>query len=154
MTKRKGHNFNPYFKSRQNLCSQHVANVFKSDTAVAGFITSSDSTIVEGSVDRTTLDESEVTTGVIEFKKVKFLIDQTLAEMLCTLTDCALEQLKKGKQIKKVIVYRLAVNYQLKKSKVYKLTLNYVSNSSDVWRLRDEVTLCKGINFMVAALKY
>jgi len=33
------------------------------------------------------------------------MINKTLAEMLWTLTDCALEQLKNGRELKKVIVY-------------------------------------------------
>lgn len=156
MTKRKAQNFSQYSKSRQDLCIQHIDNAFKNDEVVAGHITSSDSTFVESSLDISTspmLEEGDVITGVIEFKKATFAVDQTLAEMLCTLTDCALEQLKQGRQLKKAIVYGLAINYTSRKTEVFKMVLDFMSKSCDVQKLKDEVTMCEGINFMVSALK-
>ena len=46
-----------------------------------------------------------------------------LAEMTYTLTDCCVDQLKNSKQIKKAIVYGLAVNYSSKKAEVLKIRL-------------------------------
>ena len=98
---------------------------------ISGVITSSDS--VEGSMELETSTsespiatiEGDVITGMIEFKRVTFETDQVLAEMLCTLTDCSLEQLKDGKLLKKAMIYGLSINYKVKRAEVFKVTLKF-----------------------------
>lgn len=51
MTKRNAQNFSPYSKLRRHdLCIQHVANAFKDDAVIAGFVTTSDVTLVEADI--------------------------------------------------------------------------------------------------------
>ena len=95
MTTRKGQSFNPYSRSKQDLCIQHNVKCFKKDEVVTGMISSNSFTLMEASV----VDEGDLLTGVVEFKKSQFSKDQTLAEMLCTVTDCCVDQLKNAKQI-------------------------------------------------------
>ena len=40
------------------------------------------------------VDEGDILTGEVELKRNQYAIDQTLADILCTLTDCCVEQLK------------------------------------------------------------
>ena len=63
MTKRKGHNFNPYSRPKQDLCIQYIDSAFKSDIVMSSVITSSDATLVEGSMEISTsprIEEGDV----------------------------------------------------------------------------------------------
>lgn len=152
MTKRNGQNFSPYSRSKQDLCVQYKPNAFINDSVLAGLgIVTSSPTVVEG--DLMISDEGEVITGVMEFKRNMVEDSQTLAEMLCCLTDCCLEQIKNGKQIKKAVAYGMAVNYLLKNVELFKLTLDFLTNSSKIQKLKNEMPMSDGINFFIAALK-
>ena len=48
--------------------------------------------------------DGSVITSVMEFKMEGIKIDQTFAEMLCSLTDCSIDVLKNGKQISKAVI--------------------------------------------------
>ena len=102
MTKRKGKSFNPYSRSWQDMYIQHKQTSFRKETVHTGLMTSS-STVVKAMM----INEGEVVTGVVELKKSTFDDDQTLGEMLCCLTNCTVEQLKNGNQVKKAIAYGL-----------------------------------------------
>ena len=115
---------------------------------VKGMISSNSFTLMEASV----VYEGDLLTGVVEFKKSQFSKDQTLAEMLCTMTDCCVDQLKNAKQIKKAIVYGLAVDYTAKKAQVFKLTLDFMKKCSDIKMLREELTLTQSMNFLITVL--
>ena len=74
--------------------------------------------MVSGKIFSITADADlwDVIIGVVEFKKSQFAIYQTLPEILCTYINQLLcWRTKKGKQIKKAIVYGLAANCKEKK---------------------------------------
>lgn len=146
MTQRKGLHFSPYSRSRADLCIQHKERFFKDKTIRAGLVTYPDSLINAEMVER------DVTTSIMEFKMGMFTTDQTLAEMLCTLTDCCVDTLKQGNQINKAVVYGLSVNYSTTTAFLYKLTQNFAENSFDVLRMKEEMTLADSINYMIDAL--
>ena len=50
MTSQKGQSFNPFSRSKQDLCILHKVNSFKRDEVVTGMIGLSSSTLVEASV--------------------------------------------------------------------------------------------------------
>ena len=108
MTKRKAQSFSPYSRSFQDLCIQHCVNSFQGNVVVAGLIITgetSEATIMDVHTRSPTLEDGTIITGVIELKLETVEVDQTLAEMLCTLTDCGVEELKKGRQLEKAMVY-------------------------------------------------
>ena len=93
MVERKGMNFNPYAKSRQDLCIVHKTNFFKSGLLTIGMVTNSGSVVVsEPSM------HGDVLCSVMEFKCGSHAVDQLLAEMLCTVIDCCVKLLKEGKE--------------------------------------------------------
>ena len=47
------------------------------------------------------VDEGDILTGEVELKRNQYAIDQTLADILYTLTDCCVEQLKMQDNFKK-----------------------------------------------------
>ena len=52
-----------------------------------------------------------VVTSVIELKTGLFAVDQTMAQMMCTLTEGCIEVLREGKLVDKALIYGLSVNY-------------------------------------------
>ena len=64
-----------------------------------------------------------------------------------------MEELKKGRQLEKAMVYGLSVYYQLKKASIFMVTLYFELNKCDVRKLKHNVDLHKAMNFLVAALK-
>ena len=101
---RKGRSFSPYSKSRHDLCIQHKVNNFKcsgSETSSSG---TSSGTVVAGvfsssvlSVTESRRNDGDLITSVIEVKSNEYSRDQLLAEMLCTITDCSVDLLQRGK---------------------------------------------------------
>ena len=148
MTKRKGKSYNPYSKSRQDLYIQYKETVFRHDAVRTGIVTTG-SPVVEASIS----NEGEVITGILEFKRDTFEDNQTLAEMLCCLTDCTIEQLKKGNRVKTAIGYGCSVNYLSKTAEIFKLTLDFVNNCSEIMKLQGELPICEALNFLIASLK-
>ena len=146
---RQGQSFSPYSRSRHDLCIQHKLNNFKSGIVRAAIVGSSvaiDSEITSEE------DDGDVVTSVIEFKANIFSRDQTLAQMICTLTDTSIDILKKGKQINKATIYGLSVKYSAIKAVVYKLTMDFSNNTFSLVRLTNELSLCESLNFLVSIL--
>ena len=69
MTSRKGQSFNPFSRSKQDLCILHNVNSIIRDEVVTGMIGLNSSTLVETSV----ADEGDVLTGVVEFNEEPIL---------------------------------------------------------------------------------
>jgi len=112
---------------------------------MTGLVASTTEDVIEADL----INSGDVITGVVEFKKSQFALDQTYAEMLCTLTDCCVEHLKNGKQVKNAIVYGLAVNYHERSAQVLKVTLDFVNKCSIVKRLKDNVMIYDGLNVLL-----
>ena len=135
VVERKGQSFSPYSKSRHDLCIQHKVNNFK----CSGFKTSSSGTssgtVVAGvfsssilSVTESRRNDGDLITSVIEVKSNEYSRDQLLAEMLCTITDCSVDLLQRGKQINEATIYGVALNYATVMCKVSRMTINFERN--------------------------
>lgn len=149
MTKRQGNHFSPYSRSHHDLCIQHKKNYFKSETIQAAVI--SPSLIVTEDHDDG-LDEGQVITSIMEFKTGFFSRDQTLAEMMCILTDCSVQVLKEGKQISKAVVYGRSVDYDTVKAAIYKTVVNFTDSSFQVSTVVDKLALDYSLNLISNAL--
>ena len=67
---------------------------------IVGFVTTSETleaTVVDVSTRSPRLEDGTIITGIVELKREMTEVDQTSAEMLCTLTDCGVEELRKGR---------------------------------------------------------
>ena len=148
-TKRKGTSFSPYSRSRHDLCIMHKENRFKHcGTLTTGLVSAFTTLETEESQET----DGEVVTSVIEFKTSTFSHDQLLAEMICTLTDSSVEELKRGKQINKAIIYGASINYEACRSMLYKMSMDFLNNSSTVLALSDELSLSDGLNLLISAI--
>lgn len=144
LAKRQG-DFSPYSRSRHGLCIQHKTHHFKEGAITASIVTSSEACLEE-------VVEGDVITSVMEFKTGYFVRDQTLAEMMCTLTDCSIEVLRDGKQIKKAVAYGLSVDYNMAKVVVYKMVMNFADPSFKIYVLENEMTLHDALNVLISVL--
>lgn len=123
-------NFSPYSRSHHDLCIYHNTHYFKDGIITVGLVSPSAFMSEESEV------EGEVTTSVTEFKTGGFVRDQALAEMMCTLTDCNIEVLKDGKQIKKALAYGLSVDYSTAEAVVYKMVMNFANPAFNIYVLK------------------
>ena len=153
LTPRKKTSYNPYSRSRYDLCVQHKEKCFQAATGVlrAGVVGASEDPDGIFAMEENTCDGS-VITSVMKFKMEGIKTDQTFAEMLCSLTDCGIDVLKNGKQISKAIIFGLSVDYRKAEVTVHKMTLNFTDNSFHLLRLKDKMTLSDSLNFVIAAL--
>lgn len=155
-TERRGQSFSPYSKSRHDLCILHKVNHFK----CSGSGTSSSGTLLAGifsSSSVLSLTESQQTDGdlvasVIEFKTSQYSRDQLLAEMLCAITDCSVDLLKKGKQINEATIYGVALNYATVKCKLSRMTINFERNDMTIQMLDEEIPVCETLNLLTSAI--
>ena len=90
--------------------------------------------------------DGDITTSVIEFKTSEYSQDQLLAEMLCTVTDCSVDLLKKRKQINKAIIYGIALNYSTSKCKVSKMIIDFNNNNMAIIMLKEELGMCRTLS--------
>ena len=97
-------------------------------------------------------DNGNIVTSVLEFKLDGIKLDQSIAEMLCTVTNCSVDVLRSSKQISKAIIFGLSVDYNTAKTTVHKMILNFIENRFQLFRLKDEMTISGGLNFVIAAL--
>ena len=68
------------------------------------------------------MTQSAVMAGAsVASASVMELRDQTIAQMMCTLTDGGVEVLRDGKQLSKAIVFGLSVDYTSMKAILYGL---------------------------------
>ena len=72
--------------------------------------------------------------------------------MLCTVTDCSVDLLKKGKQINRAVIYGAALNYSNKKCKLPKMTLDFINNSMSIIMFGNELTISEVLNLLVSLL--
>lgn len=155
LTQRRKMSYNPYSRSRHDLCIQHKEKCFQPATGLlrAGVVGPSEDTpdgIV--AIEEENVRDGSVTTSVMEFKMEGIKTDQTFAEMLCSLTDCSIDVLKNGKQISKAVIFGLSIDYSEAQVTIHKMTLNFVDNSFHLIRLKDKMSLSDSLNFVIAAL--
>ena len=148
--KRRGRSFSPYSKSRHDVYIMHKQNYFKSELGTFTAAVVSASTTVE--TEETQESDGDVFTSLFEFKTTTFSRDQILAEMICTLTDCSVDVLSKGKQINRATIYGLSVNYSSCKSVMYNMCMDFVKNSLDIVTVSTELTMSESLNFLITAL--
>lgn len=149
VTKRGSTSFSKYCRSQHDICSQHKMNHFKKGTVKAGVIVPS--SLVE--TNDVEVEKGWVITSIIEFKTGIFARHQILAQMMCTLTDCCVEVLKKGEQISQSIIYGLSVDYSKMKATIYNMVMDFnapPSKSFGVIMLQDLVPLEQGLNCLVS----
>ena len=149
VTKRGGNIFSPYSRSQHDVCMciQHKIKCFKEGIVRAAVIGSSVMGVTD--VENTEVKEGEVITTIMELKTGFFARDQTIAQMMCTLTDCGVDVLKDGKQISKAIVYGLSVDYTSMEAYIYKMVMNFNDPSFKVFMFQDKVPLEHGLNILI-----
>ena len=149
-TKRMGRSFSPYSRSRHDLCIMHKQNHFKRESGSFTAALVGASTTVEA--EERNENDGDIFTSLIEFKTTTFSQDQLLAEMMCTITDCSVEVLKKGKQINKATIYGLSINYKSGTSIMFNMCMNFIENSFNIVKLPTELALSDSLNFLISAL--
>ena len=155
LTQRKKMSYNPYSRSRYDLTIQHKEKNFQAATGLltVGVVGPSEATPDSiFAMEEENVCDGSVITSVMEFKMDGIKIDQTYAEMLCSLTDCSIDVLKNGKQISKAMIFGLSIDYSKAEVTVHKMTLNFIDNSFQMIRLKDKMTLSDSLNFVIAVL--
>lgn len=146
ITNRGSDHFSPYCRSHRDMCIQHKIKHFRDGIAQTAVITGASVSSVK------TAEEGQVVTSVTELKVGSFAVDQTIAQMMCTLTESCVEVLRDGKQISKGVVYGLSVNYTSMKAIVYNMVMNFADSTFKVVCLQDSVPLERGLNLVISFL--
>lgn len=149
-TRRKGRSFSPYSRSKHDLCIMHKQNHFKTESGTFTAAVVGASTTME--TEESQEDDGDIFTSLIEFKTTTFSRDQILAEMICTLTDCSVDVLSRGKQINRAMIYGLSVNYSTGTSVMYNMCMDFIRNSLNIVTLPTELAMSDSLNFLISAL--
>lgn len=65
--------------------------------------------------------DGDILTSAIEFKKKGVKLEQTLAKMLCMLTNWSIDVLRNGKQINKATINGLSIDYGAARATLHKI---------------------------------
>lgn len=143
ITQRGGDRYSQYYRSQHDVCIQHKMKHFRGGTTRSAVVAGPSVTSVEA------VEEGQVVASVMELEIGLFARDQTIAQMMCTLTDGGVEVLRDGKQISKAIVFGLSVNYTSMKAILYKMVMDFSDSTFTVVVLEDNVSLEHGLNLVV-----
>ena len=153
ITKRGSNLFSQYSRFQHDVCIQHKTNHFKEGTVRAVVVEPSLMGIAEvEDVEVNEGKEGQVITSIMEMKTGFFARDQIIAQMMCTLTDCAVEVLKEGKQISRAVVYGLSVDYASMNAMIYKMLMDFNDPSFKVFVLQDKVPIEHGLNLLISCI--
>ena len=140
--------FSQYCRSQHDVCIQHKVHRCKAGVVQAGVVGHSMACDVKDKE----VEEGQVVTSILELKTGIFAHDQTIAQMTCTLTDCAVEVLKEGKQVNRALAYGLSVNYSSMETIVYKMVMDFSNGLFEVRMLKDVVPLAHALNLLITAI--
>ena len=97
-------------------------------------------------------DDYCLAAGVIECKKEKYAIHQTIAEMIRYAGDLLADALLKGHSVNIISVYGLALNYDTKSAKLVHLGINFHKETSQTFVSDATVPLYPAISWLLNAI--
>lgn len=147
VTEHKGYHFCPYSRPRHDICIQHKNN-FKCNVVITAVVSLAET------LSQYSAEEGDITTSILEFKTGCFVRDQTLAELLCTLTDSSVDTLKEGKLVKRAVGYGLAINYSDAQAAVYKMVMDFETGVCSVYVPKNDniMLMHDALNMLVTTL--